>query len=66
MECIVHDARPRSYGSPAPREAEMPFFMEDIDTIPTPGRMLTEIGRVIAVCLGLGVLAHILVAIIGG
>jgi hypothetical protein len=39
--------------------------MEDIDTCPRPGQVLAEIGRVIVVCLGLGVLAHILVLLIG-
>jgi hypothetical protein len=39
--------------------------MEDISTCPRPGQVFAEIGRVIALCLGLGVLAHILVAIVG-
>lgn len=39
--------------------------MEDISTCPRPGQVIGEIARVIALCLGLGVLAHILVAIVG-
>jgi hypothetical protein len=39
--------------------------MEDISTCPRPGKIFAEIGRVIAVCLALGVLAHVLVAIVG-
>jgi hypothetical protein len=39
--------------------------MEDLNNCPRPREVFAEIGRVIAVCLGLGVLAHILVAIVG-
>jgi len=39
--------------------------MEDLNIGPRPREVFAEIGRVIAVCLGLGVLAHILVAIVG-
>ncbi len=39
--------------------------MEDISICPRPGQVFAEIGRVIAWCLVLGVLAHILVAIVG-
>ncbi len=39
--------------------------MEDISSCPRPGEVFAEIGRVIALCLGLGVLARILVAMVG-
>jgi len=39
--------------------------MDDLNTCPRPSAVLGEIGRVIAICLALGVLAHILVAIVG-
>jgi hypothetical protein len=65
LEGAVRDVRRSSFGSPAPDEVEPPFLMEDINTCPRPGQIFAEIGRVIAVCLGLGVLAHILVVIIG-
>lgn len=40
--------------------------MADIDSPPIPSRIVGEIGGVIVVCLGLGLLAHILVAFVGG
>lgn len=36
------------------------------DSIPSPGFVLWEIGRVIAVCLGLAVAANLLVAVLPG
>jgi hypothetical protein len=66
MECVVNDVRFTSFGSPAPREPEVPFMREDISTCRTPGKVISQIGRVIAICLGLGLLAHVLVAPVGG
>jgi hypothetical protein len=39
--------------------------MEAGRSFPTPGEILGQIARVIAVCLGLGLLARVVVAIIG-
>jgi hypothetical protein len=66
MECVVNDVRFTSFGSPAPREPEVPFMLEDISTVPTPGKVISQIGRVVAICLGFGLLAHVLVAFVGG
>ncbi len=38
----------------------------DADAVPSPGLVLWEIGRVIAVCLGLAVAANLLVAALPG
>ena len=61
----VDDFRHTSFGSPANHKPETRFLMEDISSYPTPGKVFADIGRVIAVCLALGVLARILVAIVG-
>jgi hypothetical protein len=65
MECDVSDARHGSFGSPHPRDTEVPLRMEERDTHPTPGEIIGQIARVITVCLGLGLLARVLVAFTG-
>lgn len=61
----MHNLHHRSVGSPAQDEPERPMLVDDRSTWPRPGEVFAEIGRVIVVCLGLGVVAHILVAIVG-
>lgn len=65
MECDVSDIRHSSYGSPHPQEAESPLRMEDRASYPTPGEIIGQIASVIAVCLGLGLLARVLVNFAG-
>ena len=38
---------------------------QDARTYPTPAEIFAQIGRVIAFCLGLAVLAHVIVALVG-
>jgi hypothetical protein len=64
-ECGVSDVRHSSYGSPHPDQADSPLLLEDLNTGPTPGEIIGQIGRVIAVCLGLGLLARVLIAFTG-
>ena len=66
MECDLSNVRRSSIGSPSPHEAPIPLLTEDLDSCPTPSQVIGEIGRVVVVCLGLGILAHALVAIVGG
>ena len=66
MECDLSNVRRSSIGSPSPHEAAVPLLMEDLDSCQTPRQVIGEIGRVVAVCLSLGVLARALVAIVGG
>lgn len=68
MECDVNNVRRTAYGLPPPQTAKVAFLMEDLSpgSCPTPREIFGQIGRVIAVCLGLGVLAHALVALVGG
>ncbi|HVC62739.1 MAG TPA: hypothetical protein VND19_20545 [Acetobacteraceae bacterium] len=61
----MSDVRRNSYGSPQPQEAEIPLCMEDRESFPTPGEIIGQIARVIVVCLGLGLLARVLVAFTG-
>jgi len=65
MECDVSDVRHSSYGSPHSQEAEPPLRMENCDSFPTPGEIIGQIARVIAVCLALGLLARVLVGFVG-
>jgi hypothetical protein len=65
MECDVRNFHYSSYGSPHPQEVESPLPVEDRASYPTPGEVVGQIARVIAVCLGLGVLARVLVAMLG-
>lgn len=64
-ECDVSDVRHSSYGSPHPQQGESPLLMEDCNTAPTPGEIIGQIGRTIAVCLGLGLIARVIVAFVG-
>jgi hypothetical protein len=61
----VSDISHRSFGGPHPQDAEGSLRMEAGRSFPTPGEILGQIARVIAVCLGLGLLARVVVAIIG-
>jgi hypothetical protein len=56
---------PQPQGDGSPRSAESPLYTEDRATYPTPGEVIGQIARVIAVCLGLGLLARVLVAFTG-
>ena len=59
----MHSVRRRSYG--APPEAHEWSLDQDLKFCPTPRAVIGQIGIVIAVCLGLGLLAHVLMAAIG-
>ncbi len=61
----MSDVRHSSYGVPQPQGAESPLYMEDRASYPTPGEVVSQIARVIAVCLGLGLLARVLIAFTG-
>jgi hypothetical protein len=65
MECVVSDVRHTSFGSPHPQAADLRFRMEDRASYPTPGAIIGQIARIITVCLGLGVVARVLVAFTG-
>jgi hypothetical protein len=65
MEWDVGDVRHSSFGSPHPQETELPLSIDDTDGYPTPGEIIGQIARVIAVCLVLGLLARVLVTFIG-
>jgi hypothetical protein len=61
----VDHVRQSQFGSPQRQESDAPLNMEDRASCPTPGEVIGQIGRVIAVCLGLGLLARVLVAFTG-
>jgi hypothetical protein len=55
---MIADTRPTSFGA-----ADEP--LEASDSTYTPGEFLRQAGYVISVCLGLGLLAHALLAVPG-
>jgi hypothetical protein len=65
VECIVSDVRDSSFGLPHPHEADLASHSDDRASYPTPGMIIGQIARVIAVCLVLGLLARVLVAFTG-
>jgi hypothetical protein len=65
MGCDVGEFRHTSYGSPHPHDAEIPADMDHRASWPTQGEVFGQIARVIVVCLGLGLLARVLVAFTG-
>lgn len=65
MECDVDNVRHSSFGSPHPGDAETPLYLDDGASYPRAGEIIGQIARVIAVCLGLGLLARVLVAFTG-
>ena len=65
MEYSVDQLRETAFGSPKQQAEQAPLDLEGLQSCPTPGEVLSQIGVVIAVCLGLGLLARILVAYVG-
>ncbi|MGA3398466.1 MAG: hypothetical protein ABSC95_04540 [Acetobacteraceae bacterium] len=61
----MSDVPHSSFGSPHPQDTEIPLRMEERSSYPTPGEIISQITRVVAVCLGLGLLARVLVAFVG-
>ena len=65
MELSVKDVR---FGVHAGLSAEDEAGVgneQEARTYPTPAEVFAQIGRVIAFCLGLAVLAHVIVALVG-
>jgi hypothetical protein len=65
MECVVERLRDTAFGSPGGEDADALLQVDDLQCFPTPGEIVSQIGLVIAVCLGLGLLARVLVAVVG-
>jgi len=56
------------FGSHAGLPASDEEYMRDAHeprTYPTPAEFIAQVGRVIAFCLSLAVLAHVIVAVVG-
>jgi hypothetical protein len=65
LEHVVWNVSSRCLGNtPPPEQSEWPHG-EDLDHYPTPRAIIGQIGSVIAVCLGLALLVHVLLAAIG-
>lgn len=56
--------RMTSFGAPQPEQAT-DWQAEKLEQYPTPAEVFRQIGRIILVCLILGLLAHLLIAVIG-
>jgi hypothetical protein len=65
MECVVERLRDTAFGLPKPQDEPAPLHSDDLDSYPTPGEIISQIGLVVGICLGLGLLARVLVAIVG-
>ncbi len=65
MEGNVSDVRHTSFGLPHPRDVDVPRDMDDRTSFPTPGEVIGQVARVVAVCLVLALLARVLVAFTG-
>jgi hypothetical protein len=65
MECLVDRLSETAFGSPREQEEHAPLDLENVGSCPTPGEIIGQIGLVITVCLGLGLLARVLVAFVG-
>jgi hypothetical protein len=61
----VRSVRHNSFGLPHPQDTETTLHMEERASYPTPSEIVGQIARVIAVCLGLGLLARVLIAFTG-
>lgn len=61
----MYNVRHSSFGSPHPHDVELPLSVDEQNPYPRPGEIIGQIARVIAVCLGLGLLARVLVAFTG-
>ena len=62
----MDNVRQSSFGSPHPGDdTEAPLYLDDGASYPRPGEIIGQIARVISVCLGLGLLARVLVAFTG-
>ncbi len=61
----MSDVRDSSFGFPHPQEADLPLHVDDRASCPTPGMIIGQIARVVAVCLVLGLLARVLVSFTG-
>ncbi|HUB15025.1 MAG TPA: hypothetical protein VMB34_23965 [Acetobacteraceae bacterium] len=57
--------RDTAFGAPRSQDDAAPLRLDELESCPTPGQIVSQIGLVIAVCLGLGLLARMLVAIVG-
>ena len=64
MECEVDRLQDTAFGAPTQHD-DAPLFAEDLDSYPTPSEIVGQIALVIAVCLGLGLLARLLVSMVG-
>ena len=61
----MSDISHSSFGAPHPQDTDESLPMDVGQSFPTPGEILGQIARVIAVCLGLGLLARVVVAVVG-
>lgn len=57
--------RDTSFGYPRQKPETTMWQTEDLDPCPTPAEVIGQIGRIILICLILGLLARLLVAVVG-
>jgi hypothetical protein len=65
MGCIVNRLRETAFGVPKEQDKDLPLLFEETTPYPTPGEIIGQIGLVVGICLGLGLLARVIVAFVG-
>jgi len=63
--CSLNRIRETTFGIPKAPGEELPALFDDTKAYPTPGEIIGQIGLVIVICLGLGLLARVIVAFAG-
>ena len=63
--CSVSRIRESTFGVPKAPDDDLPLCAKETTAYPTPGEIIGQIGLVVAICLGLGLLARVIVAFVG-
>jgi len=63
--CPLDRTRETTFGVPKAPDEHLPLLLEESTAYPTPGEIVGQIGLVVAICLGLGLLARVIVAFVG-
>lgn len=63
--CSLSRIRETTFGVPKAPDDDLPLSFEETAAYPTPQEIIGQIGLVVATCLGLGLLARLVVAFVG-
>ncbi|HUN38711.1 MAG TPA: hypothetical protein VMU81_00325 [Acetobacteraceae bacterium] len=57
--------RETTFGVPKASDDDLPLSFDETKAYPKPGEIIGQIGLVVGICLGLGLLARVVVAFVG-